>query len=232
MNFLQQFVLSTLSRRDKLDNWFRRGQQYCARFALGSCRLCGETAPGDGLCADCTRDLPILGSTLATRIRSIDLLRVGFRYEFPIDWLIAEAKFKGNIGVAKLLANIFVEQLKSRSEKPDLIIPIPMPWLRLLRRGYNQAHVIAVEIGRRLDINVRADVLVRRGWQPPQHGLSGQQRKRNLRRAFAVIQNIQGCRIAIVDDVFTTGATTRLAAALLTRAGAARVEVWVVAATL
>ncbi len=226
---LEKRTLSTLSRVRKLDNWFRFLRLDRNYFALGRCRLCGDVTTAFGLCGSCFSDLPILARLIRPQHRSIHSVWGGFRYEFPISAFIADAKFRGNAGVAKLLARLLANQLSSQTLETDLLVPIPMPWPRLLRRGYNHAEVLASEIGKQLNIPVRTDVLVRRGWQPPQRGLTAQQRRQNLQSAFVVKCDVSDLRVTLIDDVLTTGATVASAASVLRRAGARQVGVWVIA---
>jgi ComF family protein len=227
---LNQLALSKLAHPSKLDNWFKSVRNFRDNFAFARCRLCGHRVLNYGLCNGCANDLPVLGRRLSIPDPNVRLLWGGFRYAFPIDRLIAEAKYHGGVGTAKLLGHLLFRQLEDRADElPELLIPIPMPWPRLLNRGYNQAQILANEIGRRLNIPVRTDVLLRKGWQPPQRGLSAQQRAQNLRGVLRLKTPIAGRRIAIIDDVYTTGATTRAAASVLTRAGAESIEIWVIA---
>jgi ComF family protein len=223
----RKYILSTLPRLGKLDNWFEARENSCLLFSR--CRLCSDVVVVDGLCEACIADLPVLARKVPIRHRHIDSLWSGYRYEFPIDWLIREAKFGRSRGVARFLAKRLAIQLRDVTDRPDFLIPIPMPWPRLLWRGYNQAQILATELGRHLNISVCTDLLSRRGWQAPQSGLSAQQRRQNLRHVFRATNDLSGSHIVLVDDVYTTGATTSVAAKCLAEVGATRIDVWVVA---
>lgn len=112
----------------------------------------------------------------------------------------------------------------------EAVVPVPMHWRRRWARGFNQAELIAGEIGGILHLPVRAAVK-RTRWTPSQADLTTAARKRNVTGSFAVINKeaIQGRRILLVDDVMTTGATAGACAAVLKRAGARSVTVLTVA---
>lgn len=115
----------------------------------------------------------------------------------------------------------------------DAIVPVPLHRLRLLRRRYNQAAEIARPLARREGRLYLPDALVRRRATESQAGKSGSGRRRNVAAAFVVPDRkrslVEGRRILLVDDVMTTGATAEGCARALKSAGAARVDVAVVA---
>lgn len=184
----------------------------CPRCAL---RI-GAAAPA---CGECLRDPPPFEHTVCVA-----------DYAFPWDGLIADFKFHGRPELAVLLA----AQLRGAGHDapaPDLVLPVPLAAGRLAERGYNQAW----ELARRLGPPARADVLLRPLETAHQAELDRAERQANLRAAFMVDprrrEAIAGRRVALVDDVFTTGATARAAARALRQAGAAAVDVWVIART-
>lgn len=97
----------------------------------------------------------------------------------------------------------------------DMVIPVPLHWARLWKRGYNQAEVIARAIAEAIGVPARADILLRRKRTMTQTRLGIEQKKRNVEGAFAVAEdaaviyrdggNVR--HILLVDDVFTTGST-------------------------
>lgn len=119
---------------------------------------------------------------------------------------------------------------------PDLIMPVPLHWRRKLARGFNQSGELAIIVGKLLDIPVRSDLLTRVAHTSPQRGLDRDQRRRNVKRAFApktirARQQIEDRSIAIIDDVVTTASTADAVARSLMNSGAAQVQVWAVART-
>jgi ComF family protein len=112
---------------------------------------------------------------------------------------------------------------------------VPLSRERLRERGYNQAWELARGLARRLRIRGTAGVLHRSRDTAHQIGMTRPQREHNLRDAFSIDlagrAALQGHPVALIDDVLTTGATAHAAARALTRAGAASVDVWVIART-
>ena len=110
----------------------------------------------------------------------------------------------------------------------DFIIPVPLHYWRLVRRGYNQAGLLAQGLARKLERPVRYDLLSRARRTQSQEGKSASARLRNMQGAFKVPRQaktrLAGARILLVDDVFTTGATLEACARTLKRAGAKEVH--------
>lgn len=107
--------------------------------------------------------------------------------------------------------------------KIDMVVPIPLHWKRMEKRGYNQAEIIAGALGKKLNLPVNAKILKRKRNTRPQKDLNEAQRKENLAQAFAVCKNVQDMTILLVDDIYTTGATVDAAARVLKAAGAKKV---------
>jgi ComF family protein len=109
--------------------------------------------------------------------------------------------------------------------RPDLLVPVPLHPRRLRQRSYNQALLLARELGRNLSLPVASRLLQRRHPTPPQRGLSARVRFHNLRGAFALERPLAGERILLVDDVMTTGATTSECTRTLLAGGGGEVAV-------
>jgi ComF family protein len=160
-------------------------------------------------------------------------------YEYPVDRLVALAKFKARQDCASALGDLLADYLraaKARGElsMPNMLIPVPLHRRRLARRGYNQAEEIAIPVAKVLRVPVARRVCRRRVDTAEQTSLTGAARRRNVRGAFVVAESmarvsIGGSSLAIVDDVLTTGSTVGELAAALRAAGAAAVQVWAVA---
>lgn len=103
---------------------------------------------------------------------------------------------------------------------PDAILPIPMYRKKQKKRGYNQAEILAEEIGKRLGIPVRKRVLRRVRNTIPQKELSRRERQENLKDAFCVmLPDTKIKKALLVDDIYTTGATIDAAARVLLEQG-------------
>lgn len=127
---------------------------------------------------------------------------------------------------ANEIARHFTKEI--RSIGPDVIMPIPVHSTRRRQRGYNQAELLALELGRQLHILVRSDVLIRTVKTRPQKELSNIERMKNLEKAFAVNGLYRDeCRkyhkILLVDDIYTTGSTIEACSKILLQAGAGEI---------
>jgi ComF family protein len=207
----------------------------------GTCFLCRGSARAM-LCAECDADLPRLGGSLCPRCAldspggavcgrclaetpRYDATVAALAYRFPADALVHALKFRGELALAPLLGQLLLEKVTAGSV--DCIVPVPLSPQRLRERGYNQALEVARHLGGRLEI----DACERERDAPPQAGLDRDERRRNVRGAFRCRRTFAGERVALVDDVMTTGATLDALAGALKDAGAASVANWVVCRT-
>lgn len=135
-------------------------------------------------------------------------------------------KYAGRAAFAETAARLMVRHLAADT---DLLIPVPLHRWRLWSRGYNQAGLIAGALGRLSGVPIDVHGLVRRRATPVLRGQSGAGRRRTVRGAFEVPHTLRirvaGKRIVLVDDVYTSGATTDACIAALHAGGAARVAV-------
>jgi ComF family protein len=116
----------------------------------------------------------------------------------------------------------------------DAIIPVPLHPKRLRWRGFNQAVLLAREVGRSWQVPVDPFILFRSRETPPQTQLDEGERRKNVRGAFALnpAKSVQGKVLLLVDDVYTSGATVNECSRVLTRAGAREVHVLTLARTV
>lgn len=149
----------------------------------------------------------------------------------PAIWLQG-VKWRNQLSAARVLgylAATHIAEAYGDDSLPDLLVPVPLSRRRLARRGYNQSAVLATWIGRELSIPISTSILRRARHTVAQTTLSRRQRLLNVRGAFAADVKLDGARVAVVDDVMTTGATLSQAARVLTRAGASEIHLWPVA---
>lgn len=223
----------------------------CVRFTQSliaqPCVLCGARTRGGLLCAPCEADLPRLpvercprcalpspgghlcGACLK-RPPAFDRAAAVFSYGFPLDALIRHCKYGGAQELADLFATALASHLADRP-LPDLIVPMPLHPARLRQRGFNQSLEIARRLGRRLDIPCH-HACHRQRDTPSQAGLDLKARRRNLRGAFVCDSSLVGKRVALLDDVMTSGSSLDELAKTARRAGAEEVAAWVLARTL
>jgi ComF family protein len=168
-------------------------------------------------------------------------------YEGGLRELIHLLKYNGVRPAAAVLGRMLSEaiaDLESTFEHPALfdqtiaVIPVPLYKTKLRQRGFNQAELIARAALKQVPAASRfqllSGVLLRTRDTESQIGLTGHQRRENLRGAFAVpcATQITGREVLLVDDVYTTGTTASECARVLLRAGASQVWVATVARTL
>lgn len=186
-----------------------------------ACPRCALPSPRSAVCGACLSTPPPFDSTLAA-----------WRYAFPADRLLQALKYGGRLALAEPLAQALVLAVHARSAPlPDRIVAMPLSKRRQRERGFNHAHEIARWVAACVGVPLCRD-LARTRDAPPQAGLAKRERVANVRGAFEAGSGVAGRDVAIVDDVMTTGATIEAAARALKKAGAARVDAWVVARTV
>ncbi|MBN7771154.1 ComF family protein [Marinobacter daepoensis] len=235
-------ILSTLARR-----------KVNSEASAGRCVTCLSTPAQHGICVDCRNDLP--ANRYACRVCALPLpfslpdQRCGeclsdpppytrslipWRYQFPVDGMIGRYKYHGQHRFARpLLAGFsdYLENNLAQNEWPEALIPAPMHWARRWHRGFNQAQDIAEAVSRRLGRpEVFSSAIRRTRRVQAQRQLDRAGRLANLRGLFEVTAPIPA-RVAIVDDVVTTGATARAIASVLAEAGAEDIQIWALART-
>lgn len=201
-------------------------------FLYLRCALCLGTLSGPGvLCPGCHGDLPWLTAAPGLAGPVAVPVFAALAYEFPVDRLVTSAKFHRRLDYARLLGELLYaavgrELARNGLQRPDVILPVPLHRRRLATRGYNQAVELARPLGKLLGVPVKPHWAFRLRPTLEQTGLSAPERRRNLRGAFVADAACAGQRIAVVDDVLTTGSTARALVLALRRAGAADCQVW------
>jgi ComF family protein len=140
-------------------------------------------------------------------------------------------KFQQKLHLAQPLAGLLIERLGEISERPDLLIPVPLHPLRLRERGFNQSIELTHELSRHYRLPNEWRICRRIKDTKAQSELGEHERRNNLRNAFQVCAAVKGSHLVLVDDVVTTGATVTELSRVLKKAGAKRVDVWAVART-
>ncbi|QNP39448.1 ComF family protein [Lysobacter solisilvae (ex Woo and Kim 2020)] len=192
-----------------------------------ACPRCALPLPAAETCGDCLRRATALARR--GRVPALDRVHAGFVYAAPVDRLLPRFKFHRDLAAGALLSQLLAESTAGLP-RPDALVPVPLHRARLRRRGYDQALELARPLACALDLPLRVDLLQRLRATAPQSELSAAARRRNLRGAFAVAPHAPlPARVALVDDVMTTGATLHAAADALKRAGVQHVEAWVCA---
>jgi ComF family protein len=196
------------------------------------CNACIAEMPRNTSCCErCALPLPMSAAQCGRCQRKAppwDAAWAPFRYAWPLDRLETRFKFSRDLAAGRALVTLW-EREKPRA-MPQLILPVPLHRRRLRERGYNQALEIAEPLAKALGVPCRHDVLLRMRYTGAQTGLVATERRRNLRDAFALRDGVDlPTHVAVLDDVFTTGATLNECARALKRAGVERVDVWALA---
>ena len=144
----------------------------------------------------------------------------------PVKWSIYQFKYKNHRVYAEYYARelyrIYGQKIKAWSI--DVIIPVPLHWKRRRKRGYNQAEMLAKELGRISGIRVETRNIKRIRETKPQKEMNHKQRKRNVRDAFRVTKRWKGGgNVLLIDDIYTTGNTIDAVARKLKEKGASKV---------
>lgn len=150
--------------------------------------------------------------------------------------MIRAFKYKGRSYYARPLAELMydrVEPLLGEEIRADLVCPVPMYHRKVLRRGYNQAELLARGVAERMDLPMRK-LLCRTRKTVPMSRLSGAERRENLKDAIAMAPGAArlaaGKNILLIDDIFTSGSTADTCAKILKQAGCGTVTVLCLAA--
>jgi len=175
------------------------------------CMKCGKKLLAGGeYCTDCRR-------------REHKFLRGRMLYEYGG---AALSVYRFKYGGRREYADWYGEQMAFflgdfiRSVNPDCLVPVPLHRKRQAARGYNQAEVLAKALGKRLNIPVCADLVVRNKNTRPLKYENPEGRQNNLKKAFIMAQNdVKLKRIIIVDDIYTTGSTVDALAGVLMASG-------------
>jgi len=114
-------------------------------------------------------------------------------------------------------------------EEADAIIPVPLHRWRLMKRRYNQAAIMAYALQKETGVPALHDALLRTRATQSQGHLSFNERRKNVKKAFAVNEKyadqVKGKTVIVIDDVYTTGATIKECTKVLKASGASRVHI-------
>lgn len=189
------------------------------------CFLCGYPIP-DGSCAECRRTEFTFDSAVSVAV-----------YEGTLKDAIHKLKYSGHKVLGPYLGHLLVDYLHSRRKfisNIDCIVPLPIHSSRLAQRGFNQADLLAREVGQAFSLPVLMRAIERTTPTHPQVDLSIEDRRTNVVDAFSPVRggDVDGRVVLLIDDVFTTGSTVDSAARALRKANAREVHVLTLARSL
>lgn len=212
------------------------------KLKLTQCQLCRQNSE-QLLCDVCWHDLPRYdwdqwNYNLLTnpQVRkgfsklSFDRLLSIADYQQPYIGWITGLKFQRQIINQTLFAQLITNQLQQYPDLPeyDLIIAVPLHQRRWIKRGYNQAALIAKRLAKTLGTEYRENLVSRVKATSPQTEMSAAKRRNNLQGAFKINHSPSDLSVLLVDDVITTGSTLNELSQQLKLAGASRVDVFTI----
>jgi ComF family protein len=230
-----------------LNGLFPQSCHLCSLPSGGSlplCRACEAELPANlACCARCALPLPPdltpgeqrwCGACLA-RPPAFDNVCAPYLYDEQFAALVQQWKYRRRAYLGRLMASLWCRRANADLPEVDLLLPVPLHWRRQWQRGFNQAEQLARLLRAQHPalggVPVDTRRLRRRRATAVQAGLDASARRSNLRDAFALRRTCEGLRVAVIDDVMTTGATAQVVAGCLRAGGASAVHLWCLART-
>ncbi len=214
------------------DGFIDRSQILCdtcfkkIQFITGTkCYLCGRPLPPT------ETDEKLLCPMCLNKRKIYDISRSVFIYDSFSRNAILKLKYADRTDLRHFFVNYMLMAGHDIIDKSDIIIPVPLHWRRRLKRKYNQAAVLAELLAQKSGKKYTAKTLVRRRYTHNQNNKSNEERKRNVKNAFDVVNpdTIRDLSVLLIDDVLTTGATAEACAKVLKQNGAKAVYVLTIA---
>ena len=179
------------------------------------CLKCGKPVPEmEEYCVDCKE-----------RKREFCQGRGVFLYNMQMKNSLLRYKYYGSREYGRYYAEEIFRHVGTQIKhgKPDVLVPVPMTRRKKRIRGFNQEEDLAEKIGELLQIPVAAGLAVKKKETKSQKKLNAAERMGNLKDAFVITESVQGLKILIVDDVYTTGSTIETLAGCLKESGAGEI---------
>lgn len=199
-----------------------------------ACSVCGKIDK-NWLCPNCQRRVERLEKSCKLDIenKKYEKLLYLFKYESLVRKLILSYKFSNKAYLNHFFANEIAKNKENREllKQYDMIIPVPMHKRKMQKRGYNQTELVADELGKILEIPARKDILSKVVNTTTQSKLGGKARQSNIQHAFFIKNDIEveDKKIILLDDIYTTGATSQECSRVLKDAGATEILILVLA---
>lgn len=199
-----------------------------------ACSVCGKINQ-NWLCSNCQRRVERLEKSCVVEIedKKYEKLLYLFQYESLVRKLILRYKFSNKAYLNHFFANRISQNEKTKEllQQYDIIIPVPMHKKKMQKRGYNQTELVANELEKSLGIVARRDILSKVVNTTTQSKLGGKARQSNIQHAFFIKNDkeVEDKKIILLDDIYTTGATSEECSRVLKEAGAMEILVLVLA---
>lgn len=235
---------------DKVLEWIFPSDIYC--ICCGNLINSGKKY---SLCDDCIRDLDWVNEfecekcgvklknaeirfckTCLESLQSFDRAYTCMVYDTMAKKMITDYKFRGKAYMAEGLADIMVDKFLLSGCAGDLVMFVPMHPKKEKQRGYNQAELLARNFAKKLGLPLADNVLVRKNYKKAMNKLSAEERRENIKGAYALsgeeksLEIIKRKSVILIDDIYTTGTTVNACAELLRDGGVESVSVFTLAA--
>lgn len=188
------------------------------RPSAASCPGCALPSPDALICGQCLKNPP-----------AFDSCHAAFLFTWPLDSVIHAFKYRNGLDLARPMARLMRGELPRQTEV-DALIAMPLSPARLRERGYNQAHELARHLAKDYHLPLLTRQMRRKEREHHQAELPLEQRARNVKNVFTVMGKLPP-RIAIIDDVMTSGSSMHELALTLKLAGARHVDAWIFSRT-
>lgn len=198
------------------------------------CGFCNKIISTEYTCKNCQEKLKYMYESerqLVSVNKYFDILICAYKYKGIIRSKILQYKFKNKKYLYTTLSQRLIELLNMYSNEIDIIIPVPIHFMRAFNRGYNQSFLIARFIAQKMDKELKNNILKKVRNNKPQSLLTANKRKNNVYNAYKLIRAdaIKGKTILLIDDIYTTGATVNECSKVLKENGAKKIIVATVA---
>jgi ComF family protein len=185
----------------------------------GACKVCARPLAHTGICGLCINTKPSIDGTVSA-----------FHYAYPVDLLIKNIKYKQELRAIFALTSVLADRVMAGpTRSPDILLPVPLHASRHFRRGFNQSLEICKVLSLRLGVPYDVRLVRRTRSTQPMSLLTPAERAANVRGAFSISSPIKHKKLALVDDVVTSGSTTQEIARILKKSGAEQVVLWTLA---
>ena len=176
---------------------------------------------------------PLLSPAAIAEPPAFERARAAARYSDVARDLVHLLKYGDRLDLARPLGSWMARAGAELLADADALVPVPLHWMRLWQRRFNQSAMLARAVSALSGVPVSDHILARAKATVPQVGLARSERARNVQGAFTVPKaariDVKGRKLVVIDDVLTSGATVSACANVLRRAGASRVDVLVLA---
>ncbi|MBR4110845.1 MAG: ComF family protein [Clostridia bacterium] len=198
------------------------------------CGFCNKIISEEYTCKSCQEKLKYMYESekqLVSVNKYFDVLICAYKYKGIIRSKILQYKFKNKKYLYTSLSERLIKLLNMYSDEIDIIIPVPIHFIRNFNRGYNQSFLIAKFVAQKMKKELKNNILKKVRNNKPQSILTSSKRKRNVCNAYVIKKEnlIKEKTILLIDDIYTTGATVNECSKVLKESGAKKIIVATIA---